>query len=131
MTGKYKIKIGSEETKRGSYLLQFINFRVKQLNRGTKTNQANAIKYNSFYYLSNINKPTQKTRVSGIYFIDNKNFFFDIIEENKTYYKAELLKENNELFINITEIGKEENFKLKKIRKSFDFKFSLESLLQK
>ena len=55
-----KVTLGTQETQRGSFLLQFENLQIRELNRKTKTNVANAIKYNTFYYLVDKNLPAGK-----------------------------------------------------------------------
>lgn len=133
-----KVTLGTQETKRGSFLLQFENLQIRELNRKTKTNIANAIKYNTFYYLVDKNLPAGKQRLSGIYFLDNNKFFFDLMEkpndlmsiitQAKTYYQGKIVKTSEGLFVQVEEISRTETLKLRKEKVPFDWLINLNFL---
>lgn len=134
-----KLTLGTQETKRGSFLLQFENYQIRQLNRKTKTNVANAIKYNSFYYLVDKNLPAGKQRLSGIYFINNNEFYFDILEkpddlmsiitQAKKYYQGNITKNEEGLFVEVKEISRARTLELRKQKVPFDWELNLVDLL--
>ena len=134
-----KLTLGTQETKRGSFLLQFEKYQIRQLNRRTKTNIANAIKYNTFYYLVDKNLPAGKQRLSGIYFINNNEFYFDILEkpddlmsiitQAKKYYQGNITKNEEGLFAEVKEILRAETLELRKQKVPFDWELNLVDLL--
>lgn len=134
-----KVTLGTQETKRGSFLLQFENLQIRELNRKTKTNVANAIKYNTFYYLVDKNLPAGKQRLSGIYFINNNEFYFDILEkpddlmsiitQAKKYYQGNITKNEEGLFAEVKEISRAETLELRKQKVPFDWELNLVDLL--
>lgn len=135
-----KVTLGTQETKRGSFLLQFENLQIRELNRKTKTNIANAIKYNTFYYLVDKILPAGRQRLSGIYFINKNEFLFDLLEkpndlmsiitQAKTYYQGKIIKnEEGLLFVEIKEISIAETLELRKQKVPFDWELNLVDLL--
>lgn len=134
-----KVTLGTQETKRGSFLLQFENLQIRELNRKTKTNIANAIKYNTFYYLVDKNLPAGKQRLSGIYFLDNNKFFFDLLEkpndlmsiitQAKKYYQGNITKNEEGLFVEVKEISRARTLELRKQKVPFDWELNLVDLL--
>ena len=133
-----KVTLGTQETKRGSFLLQFENLQIRQLNRKTKTNVANAIKYNTFYYLVDKRLPAGKQRLSGIYFINNNEFYFDILNKTdnlldiitqaKKYYQGNITKNEEGLFVEVKEISRAETLELRKEKLQFDWELNLDLL---
>ena len=138
---RYTVTLGTEELTRGSFLFKFGKYQVKKLDISKKTNLANSIKRGTAYNLIDQYLPSNKQRLSGVYFLvaleenqDYMEFCFDLVNEglenilnssSKEYYKAKIFKSEDKMYIDINKITRQESLKSRDYRESIDYTFEL------